>query len=263
MVGRSPATSRPVLHVIERGTGPPLLLVHGLMVTGEMFEPVLEALAARHRVIIPDLRGHGRSRDMPPPYTVEHLAADLSVVLDQLGIDRTAVLGYSQGGAVAQALVLDDPGRCSRLVLACTYAYNMTSFREKLEGHLTPLLVRTLGMKRFARLVFSVGVDGAGDERKTWLTGLIAGQDRDRMIAAWREAMAFDSRPRLGEIHCPTLVLAGSADTAVPFHHAQMLHNGIPGSKLVVIDDAGHGLIWTHTDAFIRSVDEFLDRGSA
>ncbi|MFF2029235.1 alpha/beta fold hydrolase [Arthrobacter sp. NPDC058192] len=58
-----------LLHFTERGTGGPLLLVHGLMVTGEMFEPVLERLSARHRLVIPDLRGHGRSRGLPPPYT--------------------------------------------------------------------------------------------------------------------------------------------------------------------------------------------------
>ena len=58
----------------EHGAGPPLLLVHGVMITGEMFAPVLDHFAARHRVIVPDLRGHGRSRALPPPYTVERLA---------------------------------------------------------------------------------------------------------------------------------------------------------------------------------------------
>jgi pimeloyl-ACP methyl ester carboxylesterase len=61
-----------VLYFTERGAGPPLLLVHGLMVTGEMFKPVIEHLATRHRVIVPDLRGHGRSRGLPPPYTAVH-----------------------------------------------------------------------------------------------------------------------------------------------------------------------------------------------
>jgi pimeloyl-ACP methyl ester carboxylesterase len=106
------------------------------MVTGDMFEPVIEHLAARHRVIVPDLRGHGRSRRLPPPYTAAQLASDLSHLLDNLGIDSTAVLDYSQGGAIAQQLVLDYPKRCDHLVLACTYAFNMATFREKLEGHL-------------------------------------------------------------------------------------------------------------------------------
>jgi pimeloyl-ACP methyl ester carboxylesterase len=60
--------SSELLYFTERGSGPPLLLVHGLMVTGAMFEPVIERLATRHRVVVPDLRGHGRSRGLPPPY---------------------------------------------------------------------------------------------------------------------------------------------------------------------------------------------------
>jgi pimeloyl-ACP methyl ester carboxylesterase len=87
------------------------------------------------------------------------------LLLDQLGIDSTAVLGYSQGGAIAQQLVLDYPKRCNRLVLACTYAFNMATFREKLEGHFVPLLVHILGMRRFAKLVFSQGLTQIGKER--------------------------------------------------------------------------------------------------
>src|SRR5881296_1343395 len=137
----SALTSSDMLYFTEHGSGPPLLLVHGLMVTGEMFEPVIEHLATRHRVIVPDLRGHGRSRGLPPPYTAAQLASDLSRLLDHLGIDSTAVLGYSQGGAIAQQLALDDPTRCDRLMLCCTYAFNMSTAREKLEGRLLPWLV--------------------------------------------------------------------------------------------------------------------------
>ena len=247
-----------LLSFIERGSGSPLLLVHGLMVSGEMFEPVLEHLAARHRVLVPDLRGHGRSRELPPPYHAAQLATDLAHLLDHLGIDSTAVLGYSQGGAIAQQLVLDHPVRCDRLVLACTYAFNMATFREKLEGHLVPLLLPILGMKRFAQLVVSQGAQQLGQQRGDWLAHLMADQDRKLMASAWRESIAFDSRRRLSEIRCPTLVVAGSNDQAVPIHHAQMLHAGIPGSQLVMIDGADHALIWTHPDELMRATDKFL-----
>jgi pimeloyl-ACP methyl ester carboxylesterase len=100
-----------LVYFTERGTGPPLLVVHGLMVTGEMFEPVLEHFAARHRVIVPDLRGHGRSRALQPPYAVARLAEDLSRLLDHLGVERTAVLGYSTGGAVQRWPRRDDRNR--------------------------------------------------------------------------------------------------------------------------------------------------------
>jgi pimeloyl-ACP methyl ester carboxylesterase len=247
-----------ILYFTERGSGPPLLLVHGLTVTGEMFEPVIEHLATLHRVIVPDLRGHGRSRELPPPYTVAQLVTDLSRLLDHLGIDSTTVLGYSQGGAIAQQLVLDYPKRCDRLVLVCAYAFNMVTFRERLEGHLVPLLIRLLGMRRFAKFVISQGLKQVGKERADWIVGLIADQDRNLMVAAWKEAMAFDSRRHLAEIKCPTLVVAASNDQAVPNHHAKMLHDGITGSQLVIIDRADHALIWTHSDVLVRVTDEFL-----
>jgi len=253
----STVVSSELLYFSERGSGSPLLLVHGLMVTGEMFDPVIEHFATQHRVIVPDLRGHGRSRGLPPPYTAAQLASDLSRLLDHLGIDSTAVLGYSQGGAIAQQLVLDHPKQCDRLVLACTYAFNMATFREWLEGHLAPLLIRLLSLRRFAKLI-SQATKQLNKERANWLAGLIADQDQKLMLTAWRETMAFDSRHRLAEIRCPTLVIAGSNDVGVPIHHAKMLHDGIPSSQLVIIDGADHALIWTHPDEFMRVTDEFL-----
>jgi 3-oxoadipate enol-lactonase len=77
----------------EQGSGPPLSLVHGAMITGEMFEPVIGHFAARHRVIVPDLRDCGRSRKLPPPYTAAQLASDLAHLLDHLGIVSTTVFG--------------------------------------------------------------------------------------------------------------------------------------------------------------------------
>jgi len=247
-----------MLHFTDCGSGPPLVLVHGLMITGEMFEPVVDDLARRHRVIVPDLRGHGRSRGLPPPYTVPVLAGDLADLLDHLGVWSAAVLGYSQGGAVAQQFALDYPERCSRLVLACTYAFNMATVREKIEGHVVPLLVRALGMQRFARSVIGLGLKRVSTQRAAWIAGLIGDQDPRLMDAAWKAAMAFDSRSRLGDIRCPTLVIAGSEDNAVPMHHATMLHEGIKGSALSVVDGADHALIWERPDEFVRTVRAFL-----
>lgn len=94
---RAAVASPERLYFTERGSGPPLLLVHGLMVTGDMFAPVVDRFATTHRELVPDLRGHGRSRALPPPYTAGQLAADLAGLLQQLGIASAAVLGYSQG----------------------------------------------------------------------------------------------------------------------------------------------------------------------
>jgi 3-oxoadipate enol-lactonase len=134
----------------------------------------------------------------------------------------------------------------------------MATVRERLEGRVVPLLVNLLGMRRFARLVLARGLKQVARERADWVVGLIADQDRDLMVAAWREAMAFDSRRRLGEIECPTLIVAGSNDDAVPMHHAKMLHDGIAGSRLVVSDGADHALIWARPTELGEAVEKFL-----
>jgi pimeloyl-ACP methyl ester carboxylesterase len=127
-----------------------------------------------------------------------------------------------------------------------------------MEGYLAPLLISVLGMRRFAELVIAQGLKRVSKERANWVLDLIANQDGGLMVSTWRAAMAFDSRRRLAEITCPTLVLAASDDAAVPFHHAKMLHDGIKGSQLVVIDKADHALIWERPDEFVRVVEEFF-----
>jgi pimeloyl-ACP methyl ester carboxylesterase len=249
-------------YVTERGSGPPLMLVHGLGMSGDMFEPIVAPLAKRHRLIIPDLRGCGRSRNLPPPYSVKQQAADLAALLDCLGIASTDAFGYSQGGPVVEELALDYPAKVRRLVLSNTYAYNMATTREKMEGRLVPLLIRLLGVRRFVKVVISQGLKKIPKERAEGVANLIArtwGEADPKSIAlAWREAMAFDSRGRLQDIKCPTLIVAGSDDEAVPMHHAKMLHDGIAGSKLVVIEGADHALLWAHPDQLVRSVEGFL-----
>jgi pimeloyl-ACP methyl ester carboxylesterase len=259
---KSPA-SPDLLYFTERGSGPPLLLVHGLGMSGGMFEQIVEPLRKRHRLIIPDLRGCGRSRNLPPPYSVKQQATDLATLLDHLGIRSTDALGYSQGGPVVQELALDYPAKVRRLVLSNTYAHNMATMREKIEGHVVPLLIRLLGVRLFVRLLISQGLKQIPKEQAAWVANLIArtwGEADPKSIElAWREAMAFDSRSRLHEIKCPTLVIAGSDDNAVPVHHASMLHDGIAGSKLVVIAGADHALMWARPDEWLRAVSEFLD----
>jgi pimeloyl-ACP methyl ester carboxylesterase len=110
--------------------------------------------------------------------------------------------------------------------------------------------------------VISQGLKKVPKERAAWVANLIAhtwGEYPELIELAWREAMAFDGRSRLHEIKCPTLIIAGSDDNAVPMHHASMLHEGISGSKLVIIEGADHALLWVHPDQWLKKVNEFLD----
>lgn len=256
---------RPRLFFRRAGHGDPLLLIHGLAVTGRMFDPVLPALARHRKPIVPDLRGYGRSKHLPGPYTVPQLAADLADLLDALTLETVDVLGYSQGGAVAQQFAHDYPERVRRLVLACTYAYNLATFQEKIEAALVPWILRLLGIRRFMRLGVQAGSLGRmlSPQQARWLEGMAAGNKTSLMVAAFRAMRDFDSRSWLGSIRSPTLIIAGGADTAVPLHHARMLAHGIRGAQLQIIAGAGHLLIVTHTERFLRLVEEFLPTTTA
>lgn len=247
-----------LMYYSEFGFGPPLLLIHGIMATGSMFDTVLTRLAAGRRVILPDLRGHGKSRHMPPPYDVARLASDISLLLSHLGLESASVLGYSEGGAVAQQFAMDYPDKCNRLILTCTYAHDMATLTEWAQGKILPYIIRAFGLRPMANLIVSLGTNQMDANRVKWLEEMIGSQDQELMVEAWKQGMAFDSRSRLAEIKCPTLIIAGSLDNAVPIHHAHTLNKSIAGSRLVVIEGADHTLIWTRPQEFVSAVTGFL-----
>jgi pimeloyl-ACP methyl ester carboxylesterase len=118
---RSAPASSELLYFTGRGSGPPLLLVHGLMVTGKMFRPVIDHLSIRHRVIVPDLRDHGRSRGLTPPYTAVQLASDLSRLLDHPGIALprcSATRGRCNCATTGPRLLQAMRPPCARMLLS-------------------------------------------------------------------------------------------------------------------------------------------------
>jgi 3-oxoadipate enol-lactonase len=241
------------LYSKQVGNGPAILLIHGLLMNGDMFEPVVEKLSSEYFVVTPDLRGFGRSGHLSPPDTVEQHAADLAELLRSISISSAIVVGYSQGGVVAQQLTLDYPHLVHCLVLCCTFACNRSTWQEKLEGSVVPLLLRLLTARQLANLA-----KGLQPEQLAFLETMIASNHRRRMVEAARAMLRFDSRSRLREIQCPTLVVAGAKDQAVPLHHARMLAEGISGAELRVFPEAGHELIWTHGPEFTNTVKSFV-----
>ncbi|MEV0718929.1 alpha/beta fold hydrolase, partial [Asanoa sp. NPDC050611] len=109
------------LYYERRGSGRPLILLHGGLGSGEMFGPVLGQLAAAHEVITVDLQGHGRTADIDRPITLADMAADIAALIDHLGLDRPDVVGYSLGGGVAMQTASDYPAKVRKLVMASIY----------------------------------------------------------------------------------------------------------------------------------------------
>jgi 3-oxoadipate enol-lactonase len=243
----------------EVGQGRPLLLLHGLMASGEMFDPLVERLRDSFRMLIPDLRGHGASGDLAGPYDSARMAHDVLRVIDEAGFGHGLVLGYSHGGTVAQELARARPSAVEGLFLTCTYACNIMTLRERIEG-LVLLGVHTLVSPRtLAKVIVREGpaLSGMTDKQVRWLREIIGRNGRRQMRGAVRDGLLrFDSRPWLNTIAVPTLVIGGSGDRAVPRHHFEMLMSTIPGARGREIEGAGHALLWTHTDrlaSIIRS----------
>jgi pimeloyl-ACP methyl ester carboxylesterase len=239
------------LYVVERGQGPTVVLLHGLMATSDMFRWLAEPLAERFHLIIPDLPGHGRSADVSGPYTVEAMTAWVAAELESRGVREAHVMGYSHGGTVAQRLALDAPHLVRSLALVATYAHNTATRRERVEGWLAPRLVRALGMRRFANIVARPGLGGGPPmppDQIAWMREMLSGNGTAAMAQAAAELSGFDSRPWLGRLRVPTLVVCGEVDSAVPVHHVRMLTEGIAGSRSVTVPGAGHTLVWTHRD---------------
>jgi pimeloyl-ACP methyl ester carboxylesterase len=107
------------LYYQEHGEGPPLVLLHGGLVTIELnFGTAIPVLARDHRVIAVEFQGHGRTADIDRPMTFKNLAADVVGLLDHLGIDRADIFGFSNGGLTTYELLVHHPGRIRRAIVA-------------------------------------------------------------------------------------------------------------------------------------------------
>src|ERR1044072_3388320 len=100
------------------GRGRPLILLHGGLGSGEMFGPTLPTLAEKHQVILPDLQGHGRTADIDRPIDPRLMADDIAALIDHLGLDTPALVGFSLGGLVALHPAAKPPAKVGRLVMA-------------------------------------------------------------------------------------------------------------------------------------------------
>ncbi|MCL0065317.1 alpha/beta hydrolase [Dehalococcoidia bacterium] len=250
-----------VLSYRRMGKGDPLILLHGAMVSGVMFslKSVAEELSENYDVIIPDLRGHGKSKNMPGPYTTVQHAEDTKKLLDALNIKSAYILGYSYGGVVAQQITYMYPSLVNKLILTCTISYNKITLREKIEGIIILFALRLLGVNRLAHLTTSHDPElNNNPALKKEMQKMFADNDTKAAAAVLKEAFTFDSRSWVHNIRCPTLIIGGSADIATPIHHPYFLHDKIKGSQLEIFEDAGHILIWTHSERLVSVVKKFL-----
>jgi 3-oxoadipate enol-lactonase len=217
--------------------GPPLVLGGSMGTSLEMWRPQLPALAARHRVVRYDHRGHGGSPVPPGPYTLDDLGGDVLRLLDTFGVSTVDYAGLSLGGMVGIWLAAHVPERIGRLALLCTAAHlpPEVGYRQR------AALVRARGMAAVVEQVTGRWFTPAfPPERREPYRAMLAGTPAEGYAGCCEAIAGMDLRPALSEITAPTLVVAAADDPAIPPRYAGQIAEAVTGSRLVVLDYAAH-----------------------
>jgi pimeloyl-ACP methyl ester carboxylesterase len=253
------------IHYLEAGTGPALLLIHGLGASTFTFRRILPDLARRFRVVALDLKGFGFSERADGDYSLGTQAALVRQVMDRLGIERASVLGHSMGGAVAMRLALAYPDRVERLILASSASDLELGHRiwgAAVIGRLLPLVAPfTLHNRRFRELSLKSGYYDPDRCTEDIIEGYMLSARVRGYLRALGNTMAHWRRdPPLypADITQATLILWGEGDRWLPPSRGERLHRLIPGSRLELVAGGGHLFLEEQPEAALRLIEDFL-----
>lgn len=252
--------------VIGRPDGEPVLMIQGLGADSRGWMRQRRAFAARHRVVLFDNRGVGRSDKPEGRYDLEVMAADALAVLDEAGIESAHVVGASMGGVLAQLLGVRHAHRVRSLTLACTAARHHPWRRELLAEWAR--VAQEEGMGAFAPQAVRWLV-GPRSLRRFWpafntLGAVALNVDADPFVSQVEAILSLDDavRDELTSVSVPTLVIVGSQDILTPVGDSEEIAELVPTAELAVVTGAAHGFMFEHASAFNRTVLDFLDRAS-
>lgn len=246
--GRSPAPAGVNglrMYYELHGNGEPLVLLHGFNVSGAIWQPFIAPLSRRYRLIVPDLRGHGRTDNPSGVFSHRLAAQDLFALLDHLNIDAFRAVGTSSGGMLLLHAALQQPARLKAMVLVgATYYYPHTAravMRQRTPEALTPDILDKL--RQYHHL---------GDDQIRTLHAMFHGfrDNYDDM----------DITPaRLAAITTPTLIVHGDRDTYFPPSIAFDLFRAIPDARLWIVPNGKHIPIFDRPEAFAQTALAFLN----
>jgi pimeloyl-ACP methyl ester carboxylesterase len=241
------------IRVLTAGDGEPLVYLHGA--GGLFWDPFLDSLAERHRVVAPEHPGFGQSQGLDHVEDVWDLVLYYAELLDELGIDRAAVVGHSFGGMVAAELAANDPGRVERLVLIAPIGL-------WLDEHPVPD-ISGMPAEQLLRLVLA-DPDGP-------LAAMLPRpdpSDPESMLAAVNNMTSIlqfiwplpdkGLHKRLYRVKAPTLVVWGAQDRLVDPAYGPAFVAAIADARLSVVDGAGHLPQLEQTEALVSAVRAFL-----
>jgi 3-oxoadipate enol-lactonase len=250
------------LNIVQAGSGPVLVFLHGLGWDHQLWNDAIARYADRFHVIAGDTRGHGESDKPPGPYSIRQFADDWRGALDALGIDQARLVGFSQGGMIAMQLAVDQPDRFSGLFLAATRCQipppppgpsvdRAAKLRE--EGPIA-------SARDSARLIFSPAFMAAQPAYIENFVTQRAAAPAEPLLAAMQAGSGFDVCGQLGAYAGPCTVVAGGADLLTSAQAVAQLAEAMPGARFELVEGAGHMIPVEQPENFYALLDAFLAR---
>ena len=249
------------LYYQEEGSGPPLLLIHGLGSSSRDWFGQIDHFKDRYRVLRVDLRGHGRSGRADGPYHIAQFARDVAVLLRRLDAVPAHVVGLSMGGMVALQLGSNAPRLVRSLVVTNSVAdAELQTWRDVWFYLSRRTAVQVLGMRRVGRLIADrLFVKPSQEELRREFIERWAENDKQAYLWSVDAIMGWSVWDRLSSIAVPTLVVASDEDYT-PVSEKNRIVAEMPRAELAVVDDARHALPVEKPDTFNSLVEAFLGR---
>jgi pimeloyl-ACP methyl ester carboxylesterase len=247
----------------EIGAGPPLLLIMGLGGSMDAWQPIfVAALAQRHRVVLLDNAGVGDTAALTVPLTITEMADQTSDLIAALRLGRTAVLGWSMGGMIAQALAVLRPAQVSRLILAATQpgtgkALPIPAAAAAAAAGSNPAGVLSVLFPASAAAAAQAYVAGILRYPGFYQAPRAVIADQGLAVQHWMTGQDPAGR-RLTAVRLPTLVADGTLDQLNPVANDRTLAGQVPGAKLILYPGAGHAFLFQDMSTFLPAVQRFL-----
>lgn len=251
------------------GEGPDILLIHGLGLSSmKTWRYQIPALSKHFRVHAIDLRGFGKTNNPTNKFSVQQHVYDVKAFMDKVGLEKAALVGFSMGGWISQQFALDYPEKVTALVLSCTTSglrphaaqrFVERAARVEVEG-MEPLADPQI-KNTFNKETIEDNPELIDFYRSNFLD---KEENNSNSYASMFRALSVPTvTPQLGRIQCPTLVVCGQKDNGItrgdtPTDAAEIIHQGIAGSKLVVMDKGGHYAHLEQPDEWNDMVIQFL-----
>jgi len=251
------------MHYEVTGSGPNLLLLHGLGSSAEDWEYQRDACAMHHRVVACDLRGHGRSERPDGPYSIAGFATDVAALVDALAIERIHVVGISMGGMVALQLAADRPDLIDRLVIVNSAGEVVPSGLQWLAVFQRLAITRVFGLPRMGRVVArKLFPSEAQRELRETFASRFGRNDKHAYLNSVHAIVGWSVRERLSAIDAPTLWVSGDRDYT-PVSVKEPFVAEMPDAQLRVVSDSGHATPMDQPGVFNDMVLDFLGSADA